>query len=132
MIFVFDFSTPALTLVTAKKKTDLRLAQGTIYAIEIVIPPGPMHLSHLQINDALHQLWPTNPDADIAGDNEILMFNDTYELDQPPYELQAYTWNEDEVYPHRFIIRIGLKPPERALPPIVTGQVPEELGGILF
>lgn len=126
MLYVFDFETPANTPATAKKRTALRMSAGIIQKIEIVIPPGPAHLLHLQITDGLHQVWPSNEEGDFAGDNDRIDFEDYYELLQPPFELYAYTWNEDEVYPHRVIIRIGVKEPEVApeiTPPIIG---PEE------
>lgn len=110
MIYVFDFETSASTLATTKKKTLLPLTHGLIYKLDILFPPGPAHLLHLQIKDALQFVWPTNPDQDFAGDNEQITFEDEYPITEPPYELQAYTWNIDDTFDHRIIIRIGVNP----------------------
>jgi len=110
MIYVFDITTPANTLSSTPKKTVMKLAKGTTYKVEFLFPPGPVGLLHVQVFDALHQVWPSNPGADFSSDSETISFDDQYELDEPPYELQVLTWNEDDTYEHRATIRIGLNP----------------------
>ena len=111
MIYVFDFETAITYGVDNKLKTVLALEMGITYKLDIVFPPGPQHLLHVQIMDGLHPVWPTNPGADFASENEVITFNDTYPLLFPPYELYAYTWNLDDTYKHRIIIRIGIESP---------------------
>ncbi len=115
MIYVFDFETAGEGAYTAdnKLKTVLPLERGLTYKLDIVFPPGPAHLLHVQIRDAIHPVWPTNADADFAGDNATIIFEDEYPLLEPPYQLEAWTWNLDDTYPHRVIIRIGIKSPEK-------------------
>ena len=111
MIYVFDFETAGEGVYTAdnKLKTVLPLERGLTYKLDIVFPPGPAHLLHVQIRDAIHSVWPTNTDADFAADRETITFNDEYPILEPPYQLEAYTWNLDDTYTHRVIIRIGIK-----------------------
>jgi len=112
MIYVFDFETTNKYTASNKLKTVLELEKGVTYKMDIVFPPGPAHLLHVQIRDALHSVWPTNPDADFAGDNHTITFDDEYPIVEPPYQLAAYTWNLDDTHVHRVIIRIGVKPIE--------------------
>ena len=131
MIYVFDFETTANTAATAKKKTVLPLTKGVTYQVDFLFPPGPAHLLHVQITHALHSVWPTNPSADFAADNETISFNDAYPLIEPPFELDCYTWNTDDTFDHRVIIRIGVSPieivePERIERLLQSWQVPIE------
>jgi len=118
MIYVFDFETAGEGAYTAdnKLKTVLPLEKGLTYKLDIVFPPGPAHLLHVQIRDAIHPVWPTNADADFAGDNETITFEDEYPILEPPYQLEAWTWNLDDTHNHRVIIRIGIKSPEKKEP----------------
>jgi hypothetical protein len=93
----------------------MKLTRGIIYKVEIQFPPGPAHLLHLQVVHSLHSVWPTNPEGDFAADNTVISFDDEYPLSEPPYILTAYTWNEDDTYEHRVLIRIGLKAREVVL-----------------
>ena len=113
MIYVFDFETTNEYTASNKLRTVLDMEKGTTYKVDIVFPPGPAHLLHVQIRDAIHPVWPTNGDADFAGDRETITFNDEYPILEPPYQLECYTWNLCETYPHRVIIRIGIKAPEK-------------------
>lgn len=110
MVYNFDFETDIIYGADNKLKTILELEKGVTYKLDIVFPPGPSHLLHVQIRDALHSVWPTNPDADFASDRETITFEDEYPIVEPPYQLAAYTWDLDDSYPHSVIIRIGIKP----------------------
>lgn len=129
MIYVFDFETAITYGAGNKLKTVLKLAKGVTYKLDVVFPPGPAHLLHVQIRDALHSIWPTNEDADFAGDDHTISFKDEYPMTEPPYQLAAYTWNLDDTHVHRVIIRIGVKPidivePERVEQLLQSWQVP--------
>jgi len=132
LIYVFDFETAITYGENNKLKTVLGLSKGVTYKLDILFPPGPLHLLHVQIRDALHSVWPTNPDADFSSDSEVVTFNDEYPIIEPPYQLTAYTWNLDDTYPHRVIIRIGVNPikivePERVEALYESWRVPPEL-----
>jgi len=127
MIYVFDFETAITYGASNKLKTVLELSRGVTYKIDIVFPPGPAHLLHVQIRHALHAVWPTNYDVDFAADNETITFNDEYALLEPPYQLVAYTWNLDDTHVHRVIIRIGIRrptPEEEKVPVFFVPRLP--------
>jgi len=112
MIYRFSITTaksPA-TSVSAQQCTRLKLRKGVIHKIDIVFPPGCLALLHVHINDALHQVWPTNPSQSFASDSETISFQEYFPIDYEPYELQAWTYNDDDTYSHEVIIRIGLLP----------------------
>lgn len=109
-IFRFSITTDANTTKANKKETVLKLTGGVIHQISISFPSGPLGLLHLQIVDGLFQVWPTNPDENFAWENVNISFKEFYELNQSPYRLSAFTWNEDDTYAHEVIIRIGVLP----------------------
>jgi len=110
MIYRFGITTPANTTEDNKQKTVLLLAKGVIHQLDIDFPPGPSGLAHIEINRALHQVWPTNPAQNFAGDNVHISFHEHFELKDEPLQLEAYTWNEDTAHEHTITIRIGLLP----------------------
>jgi len=108
MLYEFQITTPANTPEASKKKTVLELELGVIVRTIIEFPPGPAGLLHLQINRAMHQLDPRNLNGSIIGDRTFLDFEEWYELTEEPYQLEAYTWNEDDTYQHMVIVRFVL------------------------
>lgn len=108
MLYSFTISTPANTLSTAKKTTVLKLCKGILHKIYIIFPPGPQSHLHLTINRAVHQVFPTNAEENFALDSAIIESPEHYELEQPPYELTALTWNTDDTLDHSVIVLIGI------------------------
>ena len=131
MLFRYSISTDANTAATAKKKTILKVAYGIVTQIDIQFPPGPQGFLHLQINDALHQVWPINPDGDFASDFVNISFREFIPVLTEPLEFQALTWNTDDTYAHLLIIRIGILPVNVAAPWLMSfdERIKSALGG---
>jgi hypothetical protein len=110
MMYVFPITTPALTLPTAKQKTVLPLARGKITRVDIQFPSGLQGYAHLALNRGLYQIFPSNPEGDFASSQETIWWNENYDLDQGPYQLECYTWNIDNTYPHTITVRLVLEP----------------------
>jgi hypothetical protein len=110
MLYVFPIVIPANTTQAAPLKTSLQLTAGTITHVMLQFPPGPLGLAHLYIRNGLNQVWPANPEAQFQSDDETIPWAEEYEIDSPPYRLDAYGWNADDTYPHTITARIELTP----------------------
>lgn len=108
MIYRFSISTAADTTFANRQRTTLPLARGVVHQIDILFPPGPQALLHLILKRGLHQVWPSNSEENFAADNDKISFREHYEIISRPFQLEAYTWNEDDTYSHAVIIRIGI------------------------
>lgn len=111
MIFIFAIDTPVSTLPTNKLRTTLQLAAGKITEVSIAFPPGPDGLAHIAISQGLHQLWPTNPEADFATSEETIIFAEDIDIGVDTSALTAYTWNYDDTYDHTITVRIVVATP---------------------
>lgn len=120
MIYRFGITTSANTTEANATETDLPLGHGIIHKIDIYFPPGCSGLLHVVIRDALHQVFPFNRGESFAGNGETISFLEHLSLEAEPYELRAYTWNEDDTYDHDCIIRIGLLKKEFITPELMT------------
>ena len=108
MIYEFTINTPIITSITAKQKTVLRLERGMIDDLFINFPPGSSGLLYLHINHALTQAFPKTLKY-FHGDNILYEFHDVdYPLLNPPFELEAYTWNDDDTFAHELDIIIEI------------------------
>jgi hypothetical protein len=108
--FVFGITTPASTSYASRKKTVLPMARGKITRLDLQFPPGVQALAHIVLTRGLHQLFPTNPEGDYASSAETIWWPENEDLAQPPFQLEAYTWNLDTTYPHTITVRITLEP----------------------
>jgi hypothetical protein len=112
MIFVFSIPTPANTPATARQVTTLQLAAGKITHVGIQFPPGLAGLAHIAVSQGLHQLWPTNPEADFCTADETVEFEEDFDLTADTAYLVAYTYNLDDAYQHTITVRVTVMPPE--------------------
>ena len=126
MFYVFPLTIPASTPETAKLKMILGLTAGTVKRVMVEFPAGHVGLTHLHVNRGLAQVWPTNPDATFKSSNETIEWAEEYTLDTPPYQFEAYTWNDDDTYEHTITVRLELEP--RAVVKSLVEEVKALLG----
>jgi len=107
-VFVFHVTTPANTPPSNKQVTRLHMSAGVITKFDIYFPPGCAGLVYCQVRDALHQVFPRNPQDYFQSDDETITFITDYPLLQEPLELYAYTWNLDDTYGHTIALRFSV------------------------
>lgn len=122
MFYEFEDVVPANTAEADARVKHLKLATGIIREVEIDFPAGCQRLAHCTIYVGGHQVWPTNPDSDIAGENGPIKFEEYFPV-YPADDWTWRTWNLDETYDHHLRLRISI------LPEIAVGSaaVVEEL-----
>lgn len=100
---------PANTPVSAPVEQEMILGPGVMSRVRIAIPAGHHGLAHLRIYRWGHQLYPTTPDADYAGDDEVIEIEDNMPGDEPPYTLRLWGYNTSTQYDHTFEVSITLQ-----------------------
>jgi len=108
MIYEFNIAVAANTTEASKTKTILTLHPGKITRVQVRFEDGAANLAHVQICRALNQVYPRNPDSDFNANNETISFDDDKFLADLPYELEAYTWNDDDTFPHTVTVRFSI------------------------
>lgn len=110
MYYAWNITLPAGKTTAGKTKKVLQLAKGVLVKTEIVFPIGCAGLVYCTLNDALHQVYPTNPNLAFTGSGETISIPDEYPMPVEPYQLQFYGWNTDDTYQHIITIRLNLIP----------------------
>lgn len=87
---------------------DCELMKGLIYTVQIRIPSGHAGLAGLCIAHGNLQIWPSLPGTFFVGDDDSLRFDDLYSLEEEPYLLRLWGYNEDTFYAHRFYVYFGI------------------------
>jgi len=112
VIYEFNISVSRGVSRADAELTHLQLHPGRIYRVELVYMEGSYSFLHCVICDRLMQLWPRNPFGYFTASKKDISFEEDYEIQDPPYELLAYCWNDDEVYSHSILIRLGIARPK--------------------
>ena len=105
-----------------KTKQELFMEKGTITRVEIVFPVGCANLVFVHLDDALHQVWPKDPQYKFIGDGAMIVCTDEYEIKEQPFTIQFHGWNTDEIYDHTITIRIQIVPAKEILHKVI-GEV---------
>lgn len=126
MLYVFPVVIPPNTPAVSPVTLDMPMTAGEITRMMIQFPAGHLGLTHIHINDGLHQVWPSNERADFSTSDEIITWLEEYTLDAAPYTLTAWAWNIDDTYVHTITVRIELTPAQAQTN--LLGQVKSLLG----
>lgn len=110
MFYAWNITLPAGKTAATKTKKVLRLGKGVLVKTELVFPTGCAGLVYCTVNDALHQVYPTNPNLALTGNGETIAIPDEYPMQVEPYQLQFHGWNTDDTYQHIITIRLNLIP----------------------
>jgi len=108
VLYVLPLAIPANTAQASPYEEDLQLTDGVITHVEVEFPAGCAGLAHSYARTGLHQVFPTNPDADLASDNHVVPWSEYEDLDTDPRVLTIGGWNLDETYAHTITWRIEL------------------------
>ena len=108
MIYIKNITIPANTLKTAYRSDYLWLQYGTIHQVELNFPSGCAGLVGLRLKQGSHQVIPSNAGSWFIGDNVNISFPENYLMYSSPYYIEIQSYNEDELYPHTVILRVGL------------------------
>ncbi|MBA7637572.1 hypothetical protein ES703_45218 [subsurface metagenome] len=110
MLYVWHIPVVANRPESNPVETPLRLAHGIITWYSITFPPGCHGLAHCRIYHREHQIVPSREAQSLSGDTFPIEWTDYYEMYEPPHDLLARCWNEDDTYPHTVTIRIAVLP----------------------
>ncbi len=108
MFYELPLTIPANTPAAAPVEDTLELSPGTITYVELQFPRGCVSLVHVKVRRGLHQVWPSNPDGDVAGENANISWADDYDLTEPPHQLTLSGYNLDDTFPHTITFRFQL------------------------
>ena len=108
MLYVLALTIPANTAEATPYEEDLKLTDGVITRVEVEFPAGCQGLAHSYARQAIHQVFPTNPDGDLCSDNYVIAWNDYQDIDADPRVLTIGGWNTDDTYDHTITWRIEL------------------------
>jgi hypothetical protein len=108
MLFEYPLTIPANTTKAAAVTLDALLAAGSVTRVDVQFPSGCAGLVHCTIWRHDHQVWPVNLDNDIAGDDIVVSWPESYDLAEEPFSFTIRAWNLDDTYEHTITARFAL------------------------
>jgi len=118
-IYSRDFTIPAST----EEEYDLEIEGDVITYVRVRFPPGPQGLLKVAVFYGIKQIFPYEEDTQFAGDDEIIEWQEYWELPEERTKLIIKATNEDDTYEHSFYLIINVQKKEQTL----AGQMANQL-----
>jgi len=118
-IYSRDFTIPASTT----EEYELEIEGDVITYVRIRFPPGPTGLLKVAIFYGIKQIFPYEENTWFYGDDEIIEWQEYWELPEDPCRLIIKAVNEDDTYEHSFYLIINVQKKEQTL----AGQMANQL-----
>lgn len=110
MQFTYDITIPSDTEKDSPTREITKLCYGILKRVQIDFPWGCAGLAHVRIIHYEHQLYPTNPDKWLAGNEISIVFECEYYITQGWNEFKVEGYNEDDFYPHTPVVNFNVLP----------------------
>jgi len=114
VLFEYPLTVPLNTLEADPETLECPLAAGTVIRVDVQFPAGCSGMVHVSIWRSDHQVWPVNLDEGIAGEDAIVSWPESYDLDDEPFGFEVRGWSPDTAYPHVITFRFALLSLEEA------------------
>jgi len=108
MLFEYPLTVPADTPEAEPEPLECPLAAGTVTRVDVQFPAGCSGMVHVSIWRSDHQVWPVNLDGDIAGEDAIVSWPESYDLDDDPFGFEVRGWSPGTTYDHVITFRFAL------------------------
>lgn len=116
MVFSFEITTLASISSKTPDITRLPISKGIIRHWHILFPEGNWCEAPLRLMKGGSPILPMNPETGMKGNGVPFVSEEFLFIKEPPWEIQAYTWNEDTQNSHTIYINITVMPLWTLLP----------------
>jgi len=108
VLFEYRLTVPINTPEADAEPLECPLSAGTVTRVDVQFPAGCAGMVHVSIWRSDHQVWPVNLDGDIAGEDAIISWPKSYDLDDEPFGFEVRGWSPGTTYPHVITFRFAL------------------------
>ena len=86
---------------------DIEVQGHYITYVSLRFPPGSMGLLKVGIFYGIKKIFPSDEDQWFQGDDEVIAWQEWYELPESPCKLRIVAINDDDTYEHSVLVRIA-------------------------
>jgi hypothetical protein len=108
MQFTYPIRVEKNTPIVTPERLQAKLSVGIIKEVSVYFPWGCAGLVGVRILHYEHQLYPTNLDEWLTGNEILVKFEDEYLILEGPNEFKLEAYNEDNFYPHTPIVSFNV------------------------
>jgi uncharacterized phage protein gp47/JayE len=110
--YSYEKTFTAGTDAKSQESLEMKCAEGVLTDVAISFPAGCHGVVHVHLDEALHQVFPTNAESNYALDDFTLPINDRYNLGTGTKKLILKGWNEG-TYNHTIRVAFRIVTPDQ-------------------
>jgi hypothetical protein len=114
VFFEYPLTVPADTAEASPEPLEMPLCAGTVTRVDVQFPAGCSGMVYVSIWRHDHQVWPVNLDEAISGEDVVVSWPESYDLDDEPFAFTAKAWSPGTTYQHVITLRFALLSLEEA------------------
>jgi len=114
--FTVQHTTTANITEANAEEEDIIVPSGVMHSGVVYFPAGCWGLAHCTINHAVHQVWPSDPSKNYAGEFFPIEIPDKYYIQSPHTKITMKYWNEDTRNTHEVTVKFTVSPLEEIFP----------------
>jgi hypothetical protein len=114
MLFEYPLTVPAGRPAADPVTLEALLCAGTVTRVDVQFPAGCVAMVGVSIWRNDHQVWPVNLDESIAGEDVVVSFPVSYDLDDEPFAFTLKGSSPGTTWPHVITFRFALLSLEEA------------------
>jgi hypothetical protein len=118
-IYSRAFTVPAST----EEKFEIEIEGDVITYVRIRFPPGPNGLLKVSIFYGIKQIFPYEEGTFFAGDDELIEWQEYWELPEERTTLRIRAVNGDDTYDHAFYLVINVQKKEHTTASLIARAV---------
>jgi hypothetical protein len=96
----------------SKLEEALTVEGSKIVYFNVRFPPGSQGFLKVALFYGQKKIYPFEEDEWLSGDNDVIQFEDEFELPETPCRLLVKAENDDDTYAHGFFLRLKTLPVE--------------------
>ena len=109
MDYFISLPLPPLTPIAVPINYHIPVHAGVLALLEIEFPSRCAGLAHVWVTRGTLQIAPFNPGGTYSGDGRVISINLNLSIDDEPFSLDVWGYNDDDTFSHTPTVRVNVK-----------------------
>jgi len=124
------YSGPLDCPANSTKEYEVEVEGDIITRVRLHFPPGPQGLLHVRFFQGIKQIFPQPEEAYFSGDDEIIEWDEYYELAEHKSTIRVVLENKDDTYEHQVIVTLVVQDRQKEVSERIASAIAKKIMSI--
>ncbi len=116
MHYAGQFVVTSGSTIKAQSSLKIAITEGILHSGVFFFPAGCRGTVHVHLDQAIHQIWPTNPSGTFAFENHVHIVKDYYQIPSGVKQVELKGYSVDADNDHAIQWAFTINRPEEVFP----------------